>query len=121
MDNSASVNKNGIIVKAWLIAGTLDICCAMAWSYIVSGHNPLNVLAFVGRFALGKEVLSSGILNNFTAMCFIGLVVHYAIAFIWTLIFFYAWPKAKFLQQHPFLVAIIYGTFIWIVMNLAVL
>ena len=114
------------ILKAWLIAGTLDICCAMLWSYFarlakhIDNPNPLDVLNSVGRTAIGKEFATSEMLGNYTLMCIIGLIVHYAIAFGWTLFFFWAWPKFKFLQGDRIVVGLCYGVFIWAVMTLAI-
>jgi len=114
------------ILKAWLIAGTLDICCAMIWSYTARmlkhapDPNPLDVLNGVGRVALGKGILSAEVLGNYALMCVIGLVVHYAIAFTWTLIFFWAWPKFKFLQGDKIVVGLCYGIVIWAVMTFAI-
>lgn len=114
------------ILTAWLIAGTLDICAAMAWSYFarvakhISDPNPLDVLQGVGRVALGKEFSTPEILGNYAVMCIIGLIVHYAIAFAWTLFFFWAWPKFKFLQGDKIIVGLCYGLFIWAVMTLAI-
>ena len=114
------------ILTAWLIAGTLDICGAMLWSYFarlakgVSNPNPLDVLWSVGRTALGKEFSTPAMLDSYALMCVIGLIVHYAIAFSWTLLFFWAWPKFKFLQGNKIVVGLCYGLFIWAVMTLAI-
>ena len=114
------------ILTAWLIAGTLDICAAMTWSYIarvvknIPSPNPLDVLNGVGRVALGKEFAMPEMLANYTLMCVVGLIVHYAIAFGWTLFFFWAWPKFKLLQGDKVLVGLCYGIFVWAVMTLAI-
>jgi len=114
------------ILTAWLIAGTLDICGAMTWSYIAqlargaSNPNPLNILSGVGKVALGKEFSTPEMLGNYVLMSIIGLIVHYAIAFTWTLIFFWAWPKLKLLQGDKVLVGLCYGIFVWAVMTLAI-
>jgi hypothetical protein len=120
MPDRSSISESNIILKAWLIAGTADICCAMLYTYIRSGANPLNVLAYVGQYALGRE-MSAAMHNNFGLLCFTGLMVHYTIAFVWTLVFYYAWPKVKLLQLNFILSGIIYGTFVWAVMNFVVL
>jgi hypothetical protein len=114
------------ILAAWLIAGTLDICCAMLWSYLaqLARHtddaNPLKVLGGVGGVALGKEFSTPEILANNTLMCIIGLIVHYAIALGWTLLFFGAWPRIKFLQGDKIVAGLVYGLVVWAVMTLAI-
>ena len=120
MSNQNSTSTKAIL-KAWLIAGTLDISCALLYYYIKSGNNPLDVLVTVSRFALGKEILTSEVLGNKPLMWALGLIVHYTIAFAWTILFFWSWPRVSFLQKDKIITGLAYGAFIWIVMNLAVI
>ena len=113
------------ILTAWLIAGTLDICGAMLWSYIakLANHtgnpNPLDVLFGIGKMVMGNKLTTPGVLDNYSLVC-IGLIVHYAIAFVWTMIYFWAWPKIKFLQGQLVIAGLCYGIFVWAVMTFGV-
>ena len=124
--NKPAASGTRAILTAWLIAGTLDICGATIWSYIariakgISNPNPLDVLNYVGKTALGKELSTSTMFENGALMCAIGLIVHYLIAFTWTLIFFWAWPKFKLLQGDKVVVGLCYGVLVWAVMTLAI-
>jgi len=50
-------------------------------------------------------------------MMIAGLLFHFVIAFIFTLFFFLIFPKVKLLQGNTIIVAIVYGIFVWAVMN----
>jgi len=49
-----------------------------------------------------------------------GLLFHYLIAFSFTLLFFWLYPKWKALAWNKFVTAFGYGLFVWAVMNLLV-
>jgi uncharacterized membrane protein YagU involved in acid resistance len=53
-------------------------------------------------------------------MIIAGLIFHYIIAFAFTLVFFWLFPKIKMARQHTVLSGILYGAFVWAVMNLVV-
>ncbi len=105
-----------VILKAGLLAGTLDILSAFTYYYIKTGKNPLNVLTYVSNTALGKETFSSTAVQQLT-----GLLVHFAIAFGWTVLFFLLYPRLKFLQANRIITAVLYGSFVWSMMNLVIL
>lgn len=110
------------ILKAWLIVGTLDIICACIWSYLAPAHRtPDAVLISIGRFVIGSEGSRYDLLANEGLMMGLGLFTHYLIAFIWTIIFYLAWPKVKLLQGDTTVVGLSYGLFIWAFMTLVVL
>jgi len=50
-------------------------------------------------------------------MMIAGLLFHFLIAFIFTLFFFFIFPKIKLRQGNAILVAIVYGIFVWAIMN----
>jgi uncharacterized membrane protein YagU involved in acid resistance len=53
-------------------------------------------------------------------MMLAGLLLHYSIAFASAIFFFWLFPKVKWLSANKVLTGIIYGVFIWMVMNLIV-
>ena len=104
------------IIKAGLIVGTLDILSAFIYYFIRTGEkNVFNVLKFVASGAFGKEALSGG-----NRMAIAGLILHYIIAFSFTVFFFWLFPKIKFFSKNRILTGVIYGIFIWSVMNLII-
>ncbi|HMD00165.1 MAG TPA: hypothetical protein VKH37_08420 [Ferruginibacter sp.] len=115
------------LVKSWLIAGTADMAGAMIWNYFYRDTPPLNILTYIGRTVLGKDRAGERALEQIGwnewyewYMRFEGLIFHYSIAFGWTYLFYALWPRLKFMQENKIVTAAIYGAFIWIVMNLAI-
>ena len=107
---------SSLIIKAGLLAGTLDILAAFIYFFVKTGKNPLNVLSYVSKQALGESTFTGKTMQQVT-----GLLVHFTIAFGWTVLFFILFPRLKWLRINKFITAIVYGTFVWTMMNLAIL
>ena len=104
------------ILKAGLLAGTLDICSACVQYYIRTGKGPANVLRFVASGVFGKDALAGG-----TGMAAAGLFFHYLVAFIWTILFFIICPEVMRYIKSTVLAGILYGLVVWLIMNRVVL
>lgn len=103
------------ILAAWLLAGTLDITSAFVL-VALSGKNPLLVGNYIASAVFGRTDAYAG----GTPMVIIGLMLHYLIAFIFTVVFFLLYPKIYAVIKNKFAAGILYGLFIWCVMNLLV-
>jgi len=103
------------ILLAGLCVGTLDILAALADYYISTGKNPGVVLKFIASGVFGRKAFSGGI-----NMILLGLFFHFIIAFSFTVLFFWLYPKIKLLSKNRIATGIVYGIFIWLVMNLIV-
>ena len=99
-----------------LVAGTLDIAYALAFSYFRSGVAPSRVLQFVASGALGPSAFQGG---SVTAAA--GLGFHYVIAFLITVIFFAAAAWKPSLRQRPLVIGAVYGVAVYGVMNYIVI
>jgi hypothetical protein len=99
------------ILFAWLIAGSLDILSAFVDYYLKSGKGPAGVLKFIASGIFGKEAFDND------SMIWIGLLLHFTIALLFTIIFFLLYPRLKFLRINIALSAVIIGIFIWLIMN----
>ena len=84
-----------IVVKAGLLAGTLDITCALVQYYLQTGKNPEAVLKFIASGVFGPSALK----GDFPFAVY-GLLFHYLIAFIWTIFFFLIYPKIPLLSRN---------------------
>lgn len=104
------------IVWVGLLAGSLDIVLACLQAYIVRGTSPEIVLRFIASGALGKPAFTGG-----WEMPLIGLLFHFIIAYSFTILFFLLYPSIKPMRKSIVLTAIVYGIFIFVVMNLLVL
>jgi len=104
------------IITAWLVAGTLDMSSALILFSTRTGKSPWIVCNYIASAAFGKEAAYGG----GTPMVLAGLLFHYLIAFIFTVLFFrlYPWMHSKI--SNRFVWAFIYGIFVWCVMNLVV-
>lgn len=102
-------------LKAGLLVGTLDISAAFLYYFIRTGKNPLRVLTFVASGIFGKAAYEGGV-----EMLLAGLVFHYSIATTFTFIFFWLFSRIEVLRRAGLLAGIVYGIFIWMVMNLLV-
>ncbi|MBO9592899.1 MAG: hypothetical protein J7599_08310 [Niabella sp.] len=103
------------ILKAGLLAGTLDILAALLHYYLATGKNPLFIFRYIASALLGPAAFSGG-----PEMYIAGLLLHYFVAFAFTLFFFWLYPHLNILQRNPVATGIFYGLFIWVVMNLVV-
>jgi len=104
------------ILQAGLIAGTLDILSAFIYYYIKSGKtNFLVIFKFIASGIFGKAAGEGG-----TDMILAGFILHYAIAFSFTVFFFWLYPKVHVMSKNRIVTAIVYGLFVWFVMNLIV-
>jgi hypothetical protein len=104
------------ILKAGLLAGTLDILSAII-KYLIEGKkNPEVILKYIASAVLGKSAMKGG-----WDIAFLGLLLHYVIAFIFTILLFWLYPRLKLVRFNPLLIGVLYGVFAWLVMNLLVL
>jgi hypothetical protein len=118
MSKSSLTNPHAqkAILTAGFVAGALDIIAAFVNYYCKSGKNPLPILKFIASGVFGTTALSGGV-----AMMVLGLVFHFLIAFGFTLFFFWLYPKIKIMATNKWITAIIYGFFVWAVMNFIIL
>jgi len=105
------------IVLAAFLAGLLDLVLAIiVYSVLLDKTTAVKILQSVASGAFGKAAYEGGI-----KMAALGVVFHFAISFMFTLFYFFIYPRLVFLRQHGVISGIVYGIFIWIVMNLIVL
>ena len=108
--------RNAKILQAGLIAGTLDILSAFIYYFIKSGKtNFLIIFKFIASAIFGKAAGEGG-----TGMILAGFILHYAIAFAFTIFFFWLYPKVNVMSKNRIVTAIVYGLFVWALMNLVV-
>jgi hypothetical protein len=103
------------IAGAALLVGTLDIATAFADYYIQTGKGPDGVLRYIAGSLFGPSAFTGG-----SEMIVYGLLLHYLIALIFTIIFYLIYPKIPLMAQHPVAAAVLYGIFIWLVMTFIV-
>lgn len=103
------------ILTAWLIAGTLDIGIAVTYYPLTGRGNPFTILQGIASGLLGPRAFLGGV-----GTAALGLACHYAIALIWTVVFFVVYPRVGVLWYSRTLTAVLYGVFVSLAMNLVV-
>lgn len=103
------------IVKAGLIAGTLDMSAALINFYLKTGKDVAIVPKYIASAVIGPTAMQGGM-----ATIIIGLFLHYVIAFLFTFFFSLIFKKLWFWFRSIIFIAILYGIFIWLIMNLVV-
>ncbi|TKC04731.1 hypothetical protein FA048_18785 [Pedobacter polaris] len=104
-----------LIIKAGLIAGTLDIIAAFLNFYLKTGKNVTIVLKYIASAVFGKTAMTGG-----TDMILFGLLMHFLVALIFTILFSLIYSKLWKWFQNTILIAILYGVFVWSIMNLII-
>lgn len=105
------------IVLAAFLAGLLDLVLAIiVYSVFLDKTTAVKILQSVASGAFGKAAYEGGI-----KMAALGIVFHFAISLMFTLFYFFIYPRLAFLRQHGVISGMVYGIFIWMVMNLIVL
>lgn len=100
------------VLTTGLIAGTLDIVSACLSAYIQRGMTPEKLLQFVASGLFGADAFTGGAI-----MAVAGLVMHFMIATSWTLLFYLLYPRLPILRKNKILAGVIYGAFVWVMMN----
>jgi putative effector of murein hydrolase LrgA (UPF0299 family) len=104
------------IVIGGLVAGTLDMTAACVQAWLRSRVTPVRVSQFIASGAIGQPAFTGG---NKTAL--LGFAFHYLIATIWTVVFFLASRKLRFLIKWPIPMGLLYGVIVYLFMNFVVL
>ena len=104
------------ILWGGLIAGALDLAGACVVSWLRAGVRPVRVLQSISSGLMGSAAYTSG-----AKTAALGVVLHFFIATVWTVIFYAASRKLRFLLEQPVLCGLVYGVIVWVFMNFVVL
>ena len=101
---------------AALISGTVYGLAAVISFVASGGTSPMRIFWYIASALLGSDAASHG--GMLTAE--LGVVLHYLVSVIWTVIFFMLYPRLRMLGKYPLSAAVGYGFLVWAVMNFAV-
>lgn len=115
MTSTSSSNAFLAIFWGGLVCGVLDITQAcVAWG--IQNHlPPPRIFQSVASGVLGPKSFQGG-----TKTAALGLFLHFLIAFIWAVIYFVASRQIAFLSERPVIAGLLYGEFVWVMMNCVV-
>lgn len=109
--NKSSAVKT--ILLAGLIAGTLDMSAALlVYCAIMKVVTPVQLLNGIASGVFDKTTIGSEMV-----MVLIGLVFHYFIAYCFATAYFLVYPHIKLLHRNAIVSGLLYGIFVWIIMN----
>lgn len=103
------------ILFGGLLAGVLDLTAAFISNALQRGGSPVSVLQSIASGLLGKESFTGGA----TTASF-GVLAHFTIAFVWTIIFYLVSRRIKFLTAQPVVSGALYGILVYIFMHFVV-
>lgn len=102
---------------AGLAAGIMDMLGAIiVYVVVMKRLTTVRLLQGIARGALGKSAFDGG-----TGTALAGLGFHFLIAFTWAAFYVLIFPHIPFLRKKKIIGGLLYGIFIWCVMNLVVL
>ncbi len=99
-----------------LIAGALDLAGACVVSWLRAGLRPVRIMQSISSGLIGSAAYSGG-----AKTAVLGVVLHFLIATTWTVVFYAASRKLRFLLEQPILWGLVYGVFVYAFMNFVVL
>ncbi len=103
------------VVLGGLVAGALDIAYAMTF-WGVQGVSPMRILQSIAAGLLGRPAAVQGGL----ATALLGAVLHFGIAFAMAYAYYLASGRIPALTRRPFVYGMLYGLFLYVVMNYVV-
>ncbi len=106
----------GTLLWSGFAAGNLDAVAGVIAYYIYFELNPFQVLQFIASGIYGPSAIDGG-----TFMVVAGLLLHFLIAYVAAIIYFYAYPKISLLSKYKVPAGLVFGLGVWMVMNLLVL
>lgn len=104
-----------VVLIIGLIAGTLDITDSLVFNYF-RGITPTMIFQYIATGLIGMRAIDLGL-----ASIALGVALHYTIALTWTAIFYAASRKLAIFTRRPVICGLLYGAFIYLVMNFIVL
>lgn len=100
-----------------LIAGSLDLVYAYTSVFIRTGRISTKMFQYIAGGALGlKNTMDGG-----APVILLGIFFHYFIVTCFTLFFFFLYRRTRVFGLNKYAAGLLYGFFIWPVMNLVVL
>ena len=111
------LSKRGLfttILWVGFLVGYLDITAAIFNFMFTSAGSPLVIFRYIASAVFGKSAFSAPNMVTY------GFLFHFLIAYSFTLVFFLVYPSLPFLAKSRLLTGLLYGSFVWCIMNLVV-
>jgi hypothetical protein len=111
---TTATSSNAFLAIFWggLACGVFDITQAFIAFGLQFHLRPGQVLQSVASGLLGPKSFQGG-----AKTAALGFFLHFLIAFIWAVIYFVASRQIALLTARPVIAGLLYGEFVWVVMN----
>lgn len=97
-------------------AGILDITAAVIHFVVKTGKEPIIIFKYIASAVFGSSAFTSpGLLMPPT-----GVLLHFIVAYLFTIIFFMIRKHFPATGKYPLVTGIIYGIAVWAIMNLII-
>jgi uncharacterized membrane protein YagU involved in acid resistance len=100
------------IISATIIVGILDAIAAIVVYGLFNHFTPVAIYQFVASGVLGNASYSGGL-----GTALLGLVFHFFIAFAFSWLYVRLSPSIPWLNKKSTAAGLIYGLFVWVIMN----
>ena len=104
------------IILAGFFAGALDAVAAVLVHFVKGGKDPLLIFKYIASAVFGKKAFSEDWI-----MVGWGILIHFIIAYLFTIFFFFLYRRWTALSKDTVITSVLYGIFVWVIMNLIVL
>lgn len=102
-----------VIALSVLLVGTLDLLSAYIDVYLETGRNSFPLVSkYIASAWVGKQAFSGG-----TGMILLGILSHYLVVTIFSVLFFWLYPRVSFMSKSLVLTGILFAIFMWAVMT----
>ena len=103
------------VLTGGTVGGALDLLFALVFA-AYNGVAPVRLLQTIASGALGDEAFTGG-----TATAILGLVCHFALSYLWALLFVAVTLRVPRLLHRPLVVGAAFGVLVFLCMRLVVL
>jgi hypothetical protein len=100
------------IIWVGLLTGTLDALAALILNHKIGAA---VIFRFIASGVFGKAAFTGG-----SEMVISGVVFHFLIAYLFTTAYYLIYPFFKSSLKNKYVIALVYGAFAWLIMNLLV-
>jgi hypothetical protein len=117
MPSASSTSSSAFLAIFWggLACGIFDITQACVGYGIQNHLPPPRIFQSVASGLLGPKAF-----QGVAKTAALGLALHFFIAFSWAAIYYVASRQIAFLTERPVIAGLLYGEFVWVMMNCVV-
>ena len=102
------------VLLSGFVAGCLDMTTAIVVYAVIKEKTTAEKLLRYIASSIFKDKANTG----GSEMMVYGMIIHFLIAYTFAILYFFLYPRIAVLRKQPIISAIVYGSFVWVVMNI---